>query len=129
MSSIDKVTWLCIEKYKVLFVRSKKHNYFINAGGKREDGETDEQVLVREVREELGVELLPETLDYAGKFKARTPDGRPLVSVCYFAEYRGELAPSGEIAELAWFTSADGGRTTEMGRKILQWLKEAHVIN
>ena len=129
VATIDKLAWLLVSDRRVLFVRPKGKSYFVNAGGKREEDETDEEALLREVWEELKVKLLAESIAYAHTFRSHAPDGRPLVSTCYFANYTGELKASGEIAGLAWFTTADGERTTKMGRLILAWLKEMNIID
>lgn len=68
-------------------------------GGKREAGETLEQCLVREIREELGCEIEPGRLIHA--MEVDTP-GRTLV--LHFFEARlvaGEPRPL-DCAELAW---------------------------
>ena len=49
---------------------SGKDVYYV-PGGKRKTGETDQQALRREVKEELGVEILPKTLKYRGTFQAQ----------------------------------------------------------
>jgi len=42
----------------------------------KEPGETDEQGLIREVKEELSVDILPESMEYYGTFKAQA-HGKP----------------------------------------------------
>jgi len=55
----------------VLSTRSfGKDKYYI-PGGKREAGETDEQVLLREIKEELNVHLDNTTLKQLGVFEAQ----------------------------------------------------------
>ena len=46
---IDKLAWMRIENQKMLCVRTRGKDKFYNPGGKRKDGETDMQALVREV--------------------------------------------------------------------------------
>ena len=55
---------------RVLMVRKRGTDAFLNPGGKPEPGETPEQCAVRELREELGLELDPEGLLSLGKFRA-----------------------------------------------------------
>ena len=55
---------------RVLMVRKRGTNSFLNPGGKPEPGETPEQCAVRELREELGLELDPEELLPLGRHRA-----------------------------------------------------------
>ena len=55
---------------RVLMVRKRGTDSFLNPGGKPEPGETPEMCAVRELREELGLELDPEGLLSLGKFRA-----------------------------------------------------------
>jgi 8-oxo-dGTP diphosphatase len=136
MELIRKTAWLPIRNRTVLFVRGPKHikdgtPFYINAGGKIEPGESKEDALCREVREELSVGIIRATIELGKQepFKDMTPHGKPMVSYPYFAHCLGILKPAGEITEMAWFTSADGERTTPMGRQILAWLKEIDRID
>lgn len=129
---IDKVGWLHIKDRKVLVVRSRSKDKFYAPGGKREPGETDEQTLVREVKEEVGVDIKPETIKHMHTVKAQAhglPEGVMVQIASYGADYAGELAPQSEIEELGWFTSADLPRATEPGKLILAWLKERNLID
>ncbi len=131
MTIIDKVSWTHIKDRKVLFVRSKGKTAFYTPGGKREAGESDAQTLVREIKEELNVDLVPETIAYMETFKALA-DGKEDMMVeikCYTAEHQGELKPSSEIDEMLWLASADAPRTTPTGELLLAWLKERDLID
>ena len=55
---------------RVLMVRKRGTDSFLNPGGKPEPGETPEQCAVRELREELGLELDPEELLPLGRHRA-----------------------------------------------------------
>lgn len=55
---------------RVLMVRKRGTDAFLNPGGKPEPGETPEQCAVRELREELGLELDPEGLLPLGRHRA-----------------------------------------------------------
>jgi 8-oxo-dGTP pyrophosphatase MutT (NUDIX family) len=129
---IDKIGWLLVKDHKVLVVRSRGKYTFYTPGGKRESGESDEQALVREIREELGVELAPETIRYLETFEAQAhgkPEGVNVSIKNYSAEYSGTLTPTSEIEELAWFTSADTERTSPTGQLSLEWLKKQGLID
>lgn len=56
MRIIDKLAWIAIDNKMVLSTRSFGKDKFYIPGGKREAGESDEQALLREIKEELNVE-------------------------------------------------------------------------
>jgi len=105
---IDKVAFLCIQNKKLLAVISKGKDTFYMPGGKREKNETDEQTLVREIKEELSVDIIPETIKYYNTFKAQA-HGRPgtIKMACYTAEFSGRIAPANEIERTGWITSEE----------------------
>ncbi|MFE3953401.1 NUDIX domain-containing protein [Nocardia sp. NPDC059091] len=103
---IDTVAWVRIEDGRILCARPHGKGVFYIPGGKREGAETDLQTLVREIYEELTVELVPDTVAHVGTYEALIPDAVVRMA-CYTAEYSGTLAASSEIDEIAWFTYAD----------------------
>ncbi|WP_073482707.1 NUDIX hydrolase [Streptoalloteichus hindustanus] len=122
---IDKVAWVRLEGGRVLAARSHGKDVFYFPGGKREPGESDLDTLVREVREELAVEIDPTTAAPFGTFEAQAHGQRSGVVVrmtCYTADYRGDLTPSGEIAELAWLDHTDRDRVSPVNQVILDHL-------
>jgi len=124
---IDKVAWLRLEGGRVLSTRSRGKDTWYLPGGKREPGETDEQCLTREIREELAVALKPATLRPMGVFTAQAhgnPPGTSIQLTCYAADYEGVLTPSAEIEELAWLTYADRGRVAPVDQIIFDRLHE-----
>jgi len=110
MKDIDKVAWLLIKDSKILSTRSKGKDTFYIPGGKREFGETDEQTLIREVKEELDVNIISESLNYYGTFSAQSHGDAAGIKVkmtCYLASYIGALTASSEIEEYRWLSSND----------------------
>src|SRR5258706_1930776 len=100
MDFIDKLAWIYIKDRKILATRSKGKDAWYIPGGKREKGESDKEALIREVKEELTVDLLPETITYLDTFKAQAhgkPEGVFVQMTCYTANYSGTLSPSAEI--------------------------------
>lgn len=129
MSILEKVSWLPVRSRKVLFARTRGQTVFYCVGGKREPGESDEQALIRETREEAGVTLDPKTIQHFHTFRGPSYTGGEMDMICYDAEHFGSITPSSEVEEVAWFTSADMYRTTEMGHMILDWLKKRNLID
>lgn len=130
--TIDKLSWILIKDKKVLFVRSRGVHAFYTPGGKRAEGESDVDALKREIKEELTVDLVPETLRYMHTFTAQAhgkPDGVLVEIKCYSGEYEGELKPSAEIEEIDWFGTKDKNRTSATGILILEWLKSQDFID
>ena len=129
---VDKVAWTPIRGRRILFARSRGQELFYCAGGNREPGESDCEALIRETLEETKVRLLPETIEHVVTLEGpahNRPPGTILKMACYRAEGDREPLPAAEVEELAWFTSADGHRTTEMGRIILDWFREHDLID
>lgn len=106
---IDTVAWVLIEDGRILCGRPRGKDVFFIPGGKREGAETDLETLVREVAEELAVELAPDSAVHVGTYEAAVPghDGTVVRMACYTADYRGVLTASSEIEALAWFGAGD----------------------
>ncbi|MVU82709.1 NUDIX domain-containing protein [Nocardia sp. ET3-3] len=103
---IDTVAWVRIEEGRILCARPRGKDVFYIPGGKREGAETDLQTLIREIREELTVEIAPDSVAHVGTYEALIPEAVVRMA-CYTADYSGTLAVSSEIEEIAWFTYAD----------------------
>ena len=131
-NTIDKVAWIQIVDRQVLSTRSRGKATFYFPGGKREPGESDQECLVREIREELAVELLPDTLQFLGQFAAQAHGHREGVRVqmrCYTGEYVGALSADSEIEELIWLRYADKLKTSPVDQLIFDWLNAHHLID
>lgn len=131
MKKIDKVALLYWERGRLLCTRSQgKETYYI-PGGKREAGETDVETLVRELQEELGVEVRPETARLYGVFQAQAhgkAEGVLVKMTCYTAELSGTPRPGSEIAELAWLDSSGLERVSPVDKLIFADLREKGLL-
>lgn len=99
-----------IRDRKLIQTRSVGKTAFYMAGGKIDPGETPEQALHREIREELDVDLVPGTVQFLDVIEAQAfghRAGTGLHMSCYLAEMAGEPHPTSEIAEFRYFTSAE----------------------
>lgn len=133
MDLIDKLAWIYIKDRKILSTRSKGKDVWYTPGGKREKGESDQRALIREIKEELNVDLMPETLSYFQTFKAQAhgkPEGVFVQMTCYTGDYKGELKPSSEIEEMAWLTSdTDSNLLSPVDIIIFAYLKGKNLID
>ena len=128
---IDKLAWLYIREGKLLSARSINKELFYIPGGKREKGESDEQALVREIKEEISVDLIANTINYAGTFKAQA-DGKNSDTIvkltCYFADFQGELSPDAEIEEIDFIGYQNRSLCSLGSIKVMDWLKSQNLI-
>lgn len=132
MKIIDKIAWLYIKDKKLLCVRAKGKDRFYSPGGKREENETDEETLIREVKEELDVSIRKDTIQYYNTFKAQADgkaEGIIVKMTCYMAQYEGVLKPSSEIEEIAWLNTKDFDEISLAGMYIFTDLKENGYID
>ncbi|XOV79755.1 MAG: NUDIX domain-containing protein [Aestuariibacter sp.] len=123
--TIDKLGWLLLKDSKLLVVRSKNKSLFYIPGGKRDAGESDSEALIREIKEELCVDLNPETISHAIKVTAPA-DGKADAKVqinCYYAAYQGTLTAAAEIAELAFVALEEESICSVATIEIMRWLK------
>lgn len=129
---IDKVALLHTENGKVLATVSRGKDVFYFPGGKREQGETDEETLIREVKEELSVDVVSESIRYYGIFKSQAhgkPEGTTVKMSCYTARFIGELKASGEIEKILWVDSSNIEEAPPVDKLILRDLKQKDLID
>ena len=131
MKEIDKLAWLYIKDKRLLLARSKGNDTYYIPGGKREEGESDQQALVREIQEELAINLAAETIKLVGTFKAQAhgkPEGVMVKMTCYSAEFTGEVQASAEIEEVKWVAYGDEVKCSAVTQIILDYLKQQRMI-
>lgn len=92
---------------RLLLVRKRGTQAFMQAGGKLEPGESPAAALARELEEELG--RAPTRLEPLGEFSAPAANepGHGLRAHLFRAELEGPLRAAAEIAELRWVTPAE----------------------
>jgi len=128
---LDKLAYIYIKDKKILMALTKGKNSYYIPGGKREIGETDTEALTREVKEELNVTLKPDTIKFYGAFEAQAHDkpiGVMVKMTCYTAIFEGEIKPSQEIEDIAYYTYAQRDIVGPVDQIIFDNLKEKGLI-
>jgi ADP-ribose pyrophosphatase YjhB (NUDIX family) len=121
-----KVAFVHIKDRKVLVALNEGNDTWFLPGGHREAGETEEQTLIREVKEELDVDILLDSIKYFDTFEAQAhgaPEGELVTVACYSASFEGELTASSEISEIDFFSYGMKDRTSAPTQLVLDDLK------
>jgi 8-oxo-dGTP diphosphatase len=129
---IDKLALIEIRDKKVLVALSQGKDKWYVPGGKREAGETDQQALVREIGEELGVELDPNTITYFNTYEAQA-HGKPIGTMVRLTCYTGTLlsipTPHAEIAKIEYFSYDQRSLGSDSTQLMMDDLKEKNLID
>lgn len=129
---VDVIAWVCVENRRLLCARTRGNDVFYLPGGKREPAESDWEGLAREVQEEVGVTLV------LSSFKAFVTidevahgyDKPTRVTMkCFKADYRGSLAATSEIEEIAWLRFADKLRCAPATQRVMEYLQQHCLID
>jgi 8-oxo-dGTP diphosphatase len=89
---------------RVLLVRKRGTLGFMQPGGKREPNEDDVTTLARELEEELGCRMRPDSVQFLGELTAPAANepGCIVEAAVYHVALNGAPAPQAEIAEMIW---------------------------
>lgn len=131
---IETVALIHIKGKKLLLVRPKSKKIFYMPGGKRNEGEDNLKALIREIKEEVQLEIDPRTVDFYGTFEAQAygKDKGVMVRVhCYTANHSGTVQSSSEIDEVAYFSQEEYIKGLDQApavKLILQDLKKKGLV-
>jgi len=129
---VDKLAFIEIRDRKVLETKNYGKDKWYIPGGKRDANESDQETLMRELKEELRVELIPETIKHYGIFEAQAhgkPEGITVRMTCYTGMYRGKLAPGAEVEKVDWFDYSKRGEVSPVNQLIFDDLKAKNLID
>ncbi len=124
-----------IRDRRMLQARSAGKTAFYMAGGKIDPGETPEQALHREIREELDTDIAPGSVRELGIFEAPAFGHRPgtrLHMTCYLADLVDEPQATSEVAEIRYFTEAEYAAMPETApgsRLVFARLRELDLVD
>jgi len=93
---------------RVLLVRKRGTDAFMQPGGKRDAGEDDVAALTREIVEELGCRVVGDSARSLGTFQcpAANEPGFQVHAAVYKVDVEGAIAPCAEIDEMVWVDPA-----------------------
>ena len=132
MKEIDKIAFIYLKDKMILSTLSKGKDTYYLPGGKREVGETDEETLIRECKEELTIDIKKDTIKYYGTFEAQAhgkSEGILVKMTCYIAEFDGKLEPSSEIEEIKWLKFNDLDKISPVDKLIFEDLHKKGVLD
>lgn len=127
----QKCTFIYIRNNQVLVVRNKGNHIFFLPGGSKENKESRKKALIREIKEELEVNLIPNTIKYITSIRSPTyedPVNSDVIMHCYFGKYEGFLQASNEVCEFKWINYADKNITSQADKLVLNYLKKHSFI-
>lgn len=126
---------LVIKDRKLLLAFSVNKQAFYLPGGKIHSGETAEQALRREIKEELNLELHEEDLRYYTHITAPAfgeNEGVVMEQECFFCKIDGRPVANAEIGALDYFDCRDYHAQTQRAPGVvivMQKLKEDGMID
>lgn len=109
MKTYYKYALCIIRDNRLLVLKEEDNESYLMPGGRAEAGESAEQALCRELKEELGVELDVKSLKHLGTFedKAAGKKDTMIHIELYLGDFLGEPEPCSEVKELVWFSRDD----------------------
>jgi 8-oxo-dGTP diphosphatase len=132
MNTIHKIAAVVIQDDKFLMVRKKGKDIWTSLGGHPEEGETEEQALLREIKEEMGCE--GRIIQKLGDFKAPAAhDDAVVVLSTYQVALDGEIVFNDpELEEYRFLSKRDCEEVKlpeSIKKGVLPYCIENHLLN
>jgi len=131
-ADIEVAAVALIRDRRMLMVTARNRDVLYLPGGKVDPGESPADAAARETREEVAVELVPDSLRELFTVVTQAhgePDGRQVRMVVFAAETDGEPRPSAEVSEVHWVTTTDQHRCPPAGTEVLKRLAALGLID
>lgn len=132
---IYKAAGIIIQGRKLLHEKSHGKPAFIAPGGRIEPHETAKQALVRELKEEMTIDVREEDLEPFGTYTAEAanhPGQKVHMEVFIVKKWSGTITPANEVEELRWL-NADLPKDITVGsisaHEIIPRLRQAGLID
>jgi len=129
---IEKPSLIFIRDRRLLMARTAGQDMFYIPGGKKGGDETVFNCLIREIKEELGVDVVPESMRELFVIEAPAhgkPEGVFVRFTCIEGDIKGEPIASSEIEEIRFLNSGDYSITPEAGVLILKELQNLDLVD
>lgn len=108
---VHKAAGIIIKDRRVLAVRSRHEEVFVLPGGKVEPGETARQATIRELKEELRLDVQEYEVKDFGTFDGVATGGRvkgqKIRLDMFMIDTTADPVADNEIAELCWITTTE----------------------
>jgi len=114
----ERASALIIDKKKLLLVTGHNSDGYWTPGGRIEKGETPEECLKRELKEELNVKMI-EAKFYDEYTKENSFSKEMQHTRCYLVKIDGKPKSSSEITEIQWVKRNYKLRTSQMFQDVI----------
>jgi 8-oxo-dGTP pyrophosphatase MutT (NUDIX family) len=106
---IRKIGLVVVKNKKLLLVKKRGLDKLIMPGGKRRGKESQQQCIIRELKEELNVRVDRTSLKFLGRFEDISAENKNTIVVMelYHGNINGKPQPQQEIEEYMWFAITD----------------------
>ncbi|RJT95295.1 NUDIX domain-containing protein [Arthrobacter frigidicola] len=126
MTQVLSIAALCLldDAGRLLLVRKRGTNLFMQPGGKLEPCESAAAAAVRELEEELGLAVPAALLQLLGRWygpAANEPDTF-IDATVFLCPLEGTPVPAAEIEEIGWLDLAAAGRRTDLAPLLTEFV-------
>lgn len=120
-----------IKDKRILVARSDNNTIFFLPGGARNKSESQEDALIREVKEELNLNIEQNSICFLASFKSPTfedPKNYDVILNCFTGKSKGLIKPSSEVKQIDWFTYNDRDKVSPADQMVFDYLKKINLI-
>ncbi len=102
-----RIAAIIVQDGKLLMLHGKGYTELWTPGGKADGEETDEECLKRELKEEIGVNLLEAKFFKEYQTYSFYHSKRAMLERVYIAKIEGDIKPNAEIESIVWLSKED----------------------